>query len=156
MGRYVPAGHGIGRTLASGQYWPPLSHWPLHRTSVSRLVLPKYPAAQGYGQPVKFIGGKFSGDGEIHQPSWQWMVVSSPRLTMMSDRHVDSDEAKDTFRSVSSPELKTSQASCPPTHVFVSHTTQWGSSGVGFAPTLKPKARAYESDNTQWAFNRAG
>ena len=44
--------------------------------------------------------GKDNGDGGIHRPSGQWMVVSFPRLSILPDGHEDSDEAKDTFRSI--------------------------------------------------------
>ena len=54
---------------------------------------------------MKLIRGKDSGDGGIHQPSGQWMVVVSPRLSILFDGHDDSDEAKDTFRRVREPRL---------------------------------------------------
>eukprot|EP00964_Phaeocystis_antarctica_P055728 scaffold32801_cov66-Phaeocystis_antarctica.AAC.2 len=78
----------------------------LHQTgdpdgkSVWIVVLPKWPAAHVYGQPVKFIGGKVNGDGGIHQPSGQWMTVPLPRSSILPDGHEDSDEATDTFRRV--------------------------------------------------------
>jgi len=68
-------------------------------------VLPKWPAAHVYGQPVKFIRGKTSGDGGAHKPSGQWMVVSSPRSSMRLDGHEDSYEATDTSRRVRKPML---------------------------------------------------
>ena len=46
------------------------------------------------------MGGKDNGDGGIHRPSGQWMVVSFPKLSILPDGHEDSDEAKDTFRSI--------------------------------------------------------
>ena len=49
---------------------------------------------------MKFIGGKDNGDGGIHRPSGQWMLVFSPRLSILPDGHKDVDEAKDTFRSI--------------------------------------------------------
>ena len=50
---------------------------------------------------MKLIGGKISGGGGTHQPSGQWMVVSDPSLSMLlTDEHEDSDEEKETFRSV--------------------------------------------------------
>ena len=72
--------------------------------SVSWLMLPKRPAAHWYGQPVKFIGGRASGDG-AHQPSGQWMVVASPRLSILPDGHADLDEATEMFCRVSVPVL---------------------------------------------------
>ena len=53
-----------------------------------------------YGQPVKFIGGRASGDGGTHKPSGQWMTVLYPRSSILLDGHEDSDEATDTFRRV--------------------------------------------------------
>ena len=79
---------------------PPRLHSPLHVKSFSRLVLPKRPAAHLFGQPVKVIGAKISGDGGTHQPSGQWMTVSVPRSSILLDGHEDVDEAKDTFRSI--------------------------------------------------------
>ena len=80
---------------------PPPSHSPLQVAVFSWLVLPKWPRAHEYGQPVKFIGGKTSGDGGTHKPSGQWMVVSFPSSSILSDWHEDSDEATDIFRRVS-------------------------------------------------------
>ena len=58
-----------------------------------------------YGQPVKFIRGKASGDGGIHKPRGQWMVVSTPRSSILLDRHEDLDEATEMFRRVRKPIL---------------------------------------------------
>ena len=91
--------------VAAGQYSPPLSHWPVQVALVSWLVLPKWPAAHWYGQPVKFIGGRIRGDGETHQPSGQWMVVANPRSSMMLVGHEDEVELKETSRSVRVPLL---------------------------------------------------
>ena len=66
----------------------------------SWLVLPKWPAAHLFGQPVNFIGGKDNGDGGTHKPSGQWMTVSVARVSILPDVHEDSDEAKDVFRRV--------------------------------------------------------
>ena len=63
-------------------------------------MLPKWPAAHLFGQPVKFIGGKENGDGGTHKPSGQWMMVSSPRTSILLDGHEDLDEAKEIFRRV--------------------------------------------------------
>ena len=49
---------------------------------------------------MKFIEGKENGDGGIHRPSGQWMIVSCPRTSILLDGHEDSDEATDTFRRV--------------------------------------------------------
>ena len=60
---------------------------------------------------MKFIEGKDKGDGGIHKPSGQWMMVFRPRLSIVPDGHKDSDvEAKDIFRSVRWPSLSISQA----------------------------------------------
>ena len=75
-------------------------HSPVQVALSSWLVLPKWPAAHWYGQPVKFIGGRSSVGGGTHQPSGQWMVVSSPRLSILPDGHEDSDEATEMFRRV--------------------------------------------------------
>ena len=91
--------------VAAGQYSPPPSHSPVQVALVSWLVLPKWPAAHWYGQPVKFIGGRIRGDGETHQPSGQWMVVAAARSSMLPDGHEDSDEATEMFRRVSVPLL---------------------------------------------------
>ena len=58
-----------------------------------------------FGQPVKLILGKASGDGGIHKPRGQWMVVSTPRSSILLDGHEDSDEATDTSRRVRKPIL---------------------------------------------------
>ena len=65
-----------------------------------------------YGQPVKFLssflfaGGQTNGDGGTHQPSGQWIVVSSSRSSMLVPfGHEDSDEATDIFRRVRVPVL---------------------------------------------------
>ena len=82
---------------------PPPLHSPLQVYSFSRVVLPKWPAAHLFGQPVKFIGGKVSGDFGTHKPRGQWMTVSSPKTSIVPDGHEDSDEAKDVFRRVREP-----------------------------------------------------
>ena len=64
------------------------------------LVLPKWPVAHWYGQPVKFIGGREKGDGGAHKPSGQWMVVPPARTSILPDGHEDSDEATEMFRMV--------------------------------------------------------
>ena len=59
-----------------------------------------------FGQPVKFIGAKTSGDGGTHKPSGQWMTVFLPSSSMLSDGHEDSDEATEKFRRIiSAPKL---------------------------------------------------
>ena len=54
---------------------------------------------------MKFIGGRDKGDGGTHQPSGQWMVVDSARLSILRDGHEDSDEATEMFRKVRVPVL---------------------------------------------------
>ena len=49
---------------------------------------------------MKFIRVKDNGDGGIHKPSGQWMVVPTPRLSILLDGHEDLDEATDTFSRV--------------------------------------------------------
>ncbi len=46
---------------------------------------------------MKLIGGKANGDGGIHRPSGQWMVVYFPRLSIRPDGHDDEDEATEIF-----------------------------------------------------------
>ena len=53
-----------------------------------------------FGQPVKFIGAKTSGDGGTHKPSGQWMTASLLRSSILPDGHEDSDEATEKFRRV--------------------------------------------------------
>ena len=79
---------------------PPPSHSPLQVAAFSWLVLPKWPRAHEYGQPVKLSGGRDNGDGGTHEPSGQWKVVSTPRLSILPDGHTDLDEAKVIFRRV--------------------------------------------------------
>ena len=84
---------------------PPPLQSPLQVKSFSWLVLPKWPAAHLFGQPVNFIGGKDNGDGGTHKPSGQWMTVSFARTSILLDWHEDSDEAKDVFRRVRWPSV---------------------------------------------------
>ena len=49
---------------------------------------------------MKLSGGRDNGDGGTHEPSGQWKVVSTPRLSILPDGHTDLDEAKVIFRRV--------------------------------------------------------
>ena len=54
---------------------------------------------------MKFMGGKDNGDGGIHRPSGQWMLVFFPRLSILPDGHEDDEEATEKFRRMRVPEL---------------------------------------------------
>ena len=58
---------------------------------------------------MKLSGGRDNGDGGTHEPSGQWKVVPTPRVSILPNGHTDLDEAKDRFRRVREPPLRISQ-----------------------------------------------